>query len=327
MSLILDYIANKNLKNHKINDIKPNAKSREFWSKIYKQKGSKLKNRPGSAFSKNKQKQLFKKADVVETNSKRLSEVERQLDQLFDSKFSNNGYNMNSYRSEFNVSENKNAVIHKLSHQKIVNMTDKNGVKVPLPPSALNLDELLRSKPDWSTCDNIITTQSKHIQNLQEICRLYYSHIWKIYSNMNNQLKGNGDNSQNVLSKERSNERSTSNYDNDLTLKQKSRSDNIQKTPDENWIKLDSKIEFYKLKDSKKLKPNIPNNSDVTDANHEKSTRIEKYSGEIRGKSLKIKTDSSASTQEKIDPKSTKDKQPSEYSAIDTKDICEGNFK
>ena len=323
----MDYLANKNLKNHKINDTKPLEKNRESIGKKYKQKGAKLKNRPGSASDKGKQRKLFKKADVLIANSRRLVEVEKQLDQLFDSRFNNNGNNMNSYRSESNISENKNVVIQKQSHQKIVNMTDKNGAKVPLPPPPLNLDELVKSKPDWGTCDNIISTQAKHIQNLQEICKVYYSHIWKVYSNLNKQPTGTVDNFKNRSSKEHSNERSASNYENDLTLKQKSKSENFQKTPDENWFKLENKKEFYKFKDPNKLKLSMPNSSDLTEANQEKSTKLEKYFGEVRGKSLKIKTDSSASTQEKIDPKFTKEKLMAENSAIDEKNAWENSQK
>ena len=94
----------------------------------------------------------------------------------------------------------------------------------------------------------MISVQAKHIENLQEMCKVYYSHLQKVYSHVQKQPRQVLTARTNTTNKDSSVEGCTVNYENDLTLNQKSKSESYQKAQDNKLVmKLKPRNDVNKL--------------------------------------------------------------------------------
>ena len=106
---------------------------------------------------------------------------------LFDSKIQNNIYT-NSWWSEPMDSISTLQIINNKSteHSKFLNK-EMLSVYLPPPPPEFNIEELMLGKNNCENCSKIINSQNNHILKLQEIWRLYYSHIQLINDHLKKQ--------------------------------------------------------------------------------------------------------------------------------------------
>lgn len=102
-------------------------------------------------------------------NSNRVFEIEQKLDKLFEA-----GGNKDSKRSSENIHQSgtkqyKLTVKNNSTDTSPLVLKNLSNIKIPLPPAPLNIKKLLDCKKKCKNCDEIISAQNKHIQNLQEI--------------------------------------------------------------------------------------------------------------------------------------------------------------
>lgn len=151
----------------------------------------------------------------------------------------------------------------------------------------------------------------------------------------------------NSAPKEISVEGCTVNYENDLTLKQKSKSDSYQKCMDDNLsYKQMGKEEPFKKGKINMMNVQRTNTNDVTELSSTKPVRfMTRPSDNMMVKNLNIKADSESSTQERICVKSIRKTigvgkmeigehqyqfracNSNEFSASDTKELVAGELK
>lgn len=274
-----------------------------FMNKKTKMGKKVTKKRPWSASDKTKQKKLLKKNEVVEP-SQRVFEVERQLDKLFEVNLINNTKLSKTWRSEEGQEQSvKMSARQSPALKVIIGKGEPLAMKIPLPPPVLNLDQLIKSKQDWGSWDEIILTQAKHIKNLQEIWKIYYSHIQKVHAYL--AWESRRDNSSNRSHKNSTlgGDGSAINYENDLVLQNKSKSDSYK-------VINTKKIKTFQSSDASKGNSisiqkaliGIPNNSNETDLNSTKSGKVAtKIENEHKTKFLKIRSNNNLeSTNEKV---------------------------
>lgn len=288
--------------------------------KTRKSSKGKVKKRPGSATDKLKQRKLVE-VNEMSTPSSKVIKVENQLDQLFEANFSTSHKISDSCRSESNFS------VRKGSTPTIISIADSNPMKIPLPPPVLNTKNLLNHNPKFWDYENVISVQAKHIENLQEMCKVYYSHLQKVYSHVQKQPRQVLTARTNTTNKDSSVEGCTVNYENDLTLNQKSKSESYQKAQDNKLVmKLKPRNDVNKLNKLNWMKVQKGNAHDVTELSAAKPREFKaKPVMVIRG--LTGKDDGEAPTQERISVKPIIKVNSIEYSAADTKELWEVELK
>lgn len=187
---------------------------------------------------------------------------------------------------------------------------------LPLPPPSLNLDKLMNCMGKWADWDEVIQMQNKHIQNLQDICQVYYSHIQKIHSTLNKELwqkiACTNNNSKEVGMDSVSGfhrnlgfkETSSFHVETDpIALTHKSKSESISKVDDKFLAKFEKDVQKEAKPEGNRLKAGIPNNSDFTDFSSSKSGQVLTWRVfENNSKKIKVKAEAVTLAKNQVHP-------------------------